>query len=321
MSRFCPGAKPRAFTLVELLVTIAIIGLLLSVLIPSLATARDRARQIKCAGNMRQVYVYGSAFEADHKALLPAWYMNHRPRGPRSGDPVKLIGSQWHWNVLNGVHFGWMLVDFGYMHSSIGYDYNALGALTEDIAKTIVQKTRNSVLACPDGIFGSHPGVSDAITKAYVEAADPMDRRAFMVLQHDRNKSETNRSIRRHAYATNYHINHEAGSHCDWTSRRQNSGHYPIRGWLSSPDSVGYIFENNHMSVDSAHWPSDYYAPGTPGSGVYHSGNRGFPNYNPSTPHIARSKSNMIYADGHLTELKDRYHRDLPSDRIPFKWY
>lgn len=45
----------RAFSLIELLVSIAIIAVLASVLLPTLTTARLRARQIKCATNLRQL--------------------------------------------------------------------------------------------------------------------------------------------------------------------------------------------------------------------------------------------------------------------------
>ncbi len=63
--------KAKAFTLIELLVVIGIIAVLISILLPVLARAREQATTLKCLANLRTC---GQAFEMyadEHKGYLP----------------------------------------------------------------------------------------------------------------------------------------------------------------------------------------------------------------------------------------------------------
>ncbi|QDT70127.1 hypothetical protein MalM25_30720 [Planctomycetes bacterium MalM25] len=66
-----PGYRP-AFTLVELLVVVAIIGILIALLLPAVQAARESARRGECANNLRNISLACLNYESARRGLPPA---------------------------------------------------------------------------------------------------------------------------------------------------------------------------------------------------------------------------------------------------------
>ena len=79
----------HAFTLVELLVAISIIGTLMSLLLPAVQNARESGRRIACTNNIGQIAKAFISYDGQHR-VLPGWRNTHPAlrSGLRSSDPV-----------------------------------------------------------------------------------------------------------------------------------------------------------------------------------------------------------------------------------------
>jgi prepilin-type N-terminal cleavage/methylation domain-containing protein/prepilin-type processing-associated H-X9-DG protein len=67
----------RAFTLIEILVVVAIVGILAAILFPVFARARENARRTSCSSNLKQIFLAHSMYRDDYDGIFaPCAYLN-----------------------------------------------------------------------------------------------------------------------------------------------------------------------------------------------------------------------------------------------------
>jgi prepilin-type N-terminal cleavage/methylation domain-containing protein/prepilin-type processing-associated H-X9-DG protein len=89
----------KAFTLIELLVVISIIALLISILLPALASARKAARNTQCMSNLHQWGIVTMAYASDAKD----YFWPHGNTTYESGTDSR--PWNWHTNYVRSIYF------------------------------------------------------------------------------------------------------------------------------------------------------------------------------------------------------------------------
>ena len=99
--------KRTAFTLIELIVVVAVIALLTAVLAPALSRVRRNTRSVVCVSNIRQLLLAMSIYEQENHTFPPGFddltYGTVPPPGGYIGDASRDLQGWWWFHYLGGI--------------------------------------------------------------------------------------------------------------------------------------------------------------------------------------------------------------------------
>lgn len=148
-----PNQLRNGFTLVELLVVISIIGILMSMLLPAIQSAREAARRAQCQSNLHQLGVALASYESANRRFPPAYIRTTTPARP-SGTDNGISYPDSGGNGPSGWGWGTFLLPFLEQGNSVASHLN-MSLSCWDPANAPYVKTKLPIFLCPSATGGS----------------------------------------------------------------------------------------------------------------------------------------------------------------------
>jgi len=146
-----------AFTLVELLVVITIIGILISLLLPAVQAAREAARRLQCSNNLKQLALALHNYHSAWNSFPPSsvWRVNG-----------KLDTSQIETLNPSNLYENWAIMVLPQLEQQALRDAFDLSQSVAATANSLPRSRRLSMMLCPSDPYNGQPfnGSADGST-------------------------------------------------------------------------------------------------------------------------------------------------------------
>ena len=150
-------SKRRGFSLVELLVVVAIIGVLVSLLLPAVQQARQAAKRAACANNLHQIGLALSNYADSHR-MLPPGYIR-----PFDAEKRRSFGAAWGGMALPEIEKSALFDDLFYYFDVVHVEF-APGRLLE---------SKVSTWKCPADAADGLTSYSNVVKGEPIDPGDP----------------------------------------------------------------------------------------------------------------------------------------------------
>jgi prepilin-type N-terminal cleavage/methylation domain-containing protein/prepilin-type processing-associated H-X9-DG protein len=290
MKSSIPGNNRFAFTLIELMVVVAIIGVLVGILLPAVQAARESARRTQCQNNLRQLGIGLLNFESAHRVFPASGWTQIGP-----GNPF-------------GTFVGWRTLSLSYLEqsNSLGlYDLRQHWWHSENLK---VGYSRIPVFSCPS--TPKLPTLAIAVAKpprpklSFTQALERSDYEAIMGVRISIDPSKYdagNRfSVMHRDSRTRFSSIRDGASNTimvvECAGRPNVVRKGQIRNDLNNDQGLGWVDSESAFSLDGASLDGEHEGCGTDSGCVVAINARN--DNEPYSFHVGGAHS--LFADGHV---------------------